>query len=60
MLIKSVHINIKTLVYFFMEGRHSTVPIVKMADTLANYICNFKVQLKFSLKLKVVSFNKIS
>ena len=56
MLIKSVHINIKTLVYFFMEGRHSTVPIIKMAKTLANYICNFKVQLKFSLKIENCKF----
>ena len=51
---------LKTLVYFFKEGPHPTVPHVKMTDTLlAIYpVINFD----FSLisKLKIVNFNKKS
>ena len=32
------------LIYFFVEERHPTVPIVKMVDALASYIANYKFQ----------------
>ena len=39
MLIEAVHMyNLKTLVQFFMERSHHTIPNVKMADVLASYI----------------------
>ena len=34
-----------------MEGSHQTVPSVKMADTLASSISNYKFQFKFNLKM---------
>ena len=56
MLIESVHMHIKTLVYFFMERSYPTVPSVGMADALASYISNYKFQLQFNLKLKSCKF----
>ena len=41
---------LKTLVYFFMEGRYPTEPSVKMVHTLTSYISNYKFQFKFNLK----------
>ena len=57
-MIKSVHIYIKNIGLFFMEGTHPTVSSVKMADALASYILNYKI--KFSLRIKIVNFNEKS
>ena len=39
-----------------MEGPHPHVPSVKMADTLASYISNYKCQLNFSLRIENCKF----
>ena len=44
------------MVYFFMKGPRPTVPSVKMADALANYISNYKLQFTFNLKIKNYKF----
>ena len=56
MLIESVHMHIKTLVYFFVERSYPTVPSVGMADALASNISNYKFQLQLNLKLKSCKF----
>ena len=45
MLFESVHIHIKNIGLFFMEGPHTTVPSVKMTDTLASYISNYELDI---------------
>ena len=47
---------LKTLLYFFMEGPHPTVPSVKIANALTSYISNFKFQFKFNLKIENCKF----
>ena len=39
------------MVYFVMEGSPPIVPGVKMANTLASYISNYKFQFKLNLKI---------
>ena len=51
---------IKNIVFFFMEGIHSTTPSVKMADAVASYIFNYKFQFKFSLRIEIVNLNEKS
>ena len=60
MLVEPVHIYFKNIGLFFLEEPHPTVPSVKMADTLASYISNYKFRFKFNLKLITVNFNKKS
>ena len=57
-MIESVHMYIKNIGLFFIEGTHPTVSSVKMADALASYILNYKI--KFSLRIKIVNFNEKS
>ena len=56
MLIESVHMHIKSIGLFFMEGPHPIVPSVKMADALSTYISNYKFQFKFNLKIENCKF----
>ena len=39
-----------------MEGPRPKVPSVKTTDTLASYICNYKFQFKFNLKIENCKF----
>ena len=56
MLTESVHMHIKSIGLFFMEGPHPIVLSVKMADALSIYISNYKFQFKFSLKIENCKF----
>ena len=42
-----------------MEGPHSTVPSVTMADALVIYIFNYQFKFKFNLNIIIANFNKI-
>ena len=48
MLIESVRMHIKNI--------HPTVPSVKMANASASYICNYKFQFKFNVKIDICKF----
>ena len=52
MLMESVHVNIKNIGLFFMEGPHPTVPSVKLADALANFKPKNIFQFEFILKIQ--------
>ena len=56
MLFESVHIYIKNIGLFFMEGPHTTVPSVKMTDTLASNISNYEFQFNLNLKIENCKF----
>ena len=41
-----------------METPHATLPSVKMAETLASYICNYKFQFKVRLRTEKCKFQQ--